>query len=71
MAPLAAVGVDNDFAPGQPAVSHGAADHKPAGGIDEVARVAVDHLPGNDFFDNLFDDRLAQFVVGYIRFVLG
>ena len=37
----AAVGVDDDLAPGQPAVAHRAADHEPTGGVDQEAAVQL------------------------------
>ena len=70
MAPLAAVSVHDDFAAGQATVTHGASHHKAPGGIDIVARVAVDHFTGDDLLNHLFNDRIAQFVIGNVRLVL-
>ena len=37
----AAVGVDDDLAPGQAAVPHRAADHEPAGRVDQEVRAQL------------------------------
>ena len=41
MAGHAAVGVDDDLAPGQPGVAHRAADHEPAGRVDQEVLVQL------------------------------
>src|SRR5688572_22293975 len=56
----AAVGVDDDLAPGQPAIALGAAGDESAGGVDEVLRLRVEQVGRDDRVDDLFQDVLAD-----------
>ena len=71
MAALPTVGVHDDLAAGQAAVAHGTAHDEFAGGVDEVFGIAVDHLAGNNLFNDVLDDGLADGLEGDVRFVLG
>ncbi len=71
VAALAAVGVNDDLAPGQAAVAHGPADDKAPGGVDEVFGVLVQHFPGQDRGDDLLADGGHQVFIADIGAVLG
>jgi hypothetical protein len=71
MAPHAAVGIDDDFAPGQTAIALRPADHEAAGGIDMIDRVFVEILGWNHRLDDAVDDGFPQLVVIHIGAMLG
>src|SRR5262249_27704238 len=71
VAAVAAVGVHDDLAAGQPGVAHGAADHEPAGGVDVVLGALVEHGGGNYRADDMFQNGVAQVVVRHRVAVLG
>ena len=60
----AAVGVDDDLPPGQPAVAVRAAGHEAARRIDVVGDLAVDQLLRQHRLDDLLDDVLADLARG-------
>ena len=62
MGACAAVSVHNNFATGESAVSLGAADHKAASGVNQIAGV-FEPLFGQDGFDNFFDDGVDEFLL--------
>src|SRR5690606_36182633 len=67
----AAVGVDDDLAPGEAASAHRAADLEAAGGVDVVLRAPAQPLRGQHRLDDLLLHRLAQLVEPDARLVLG
>ncbi len=67
----AAIGVDDDLAPGQAAIALRAADHEAAGRVDQVVDVALDQVLGQYRLDDLFDDGFAQGLVADVRRMLG
>ncbi len=67
----AAVGVDDDLAPGQAAVAVRTADHEAAGGVHQVAHVALHQLLGQHRLDDQLDHRLADLLLRHVRVVLG
>jgi hypothetical protein len=56
----AAVGVDDDLAPGQAAVALRAADDEAAGGVDQVLDLALDQLLRQHRLDDVLDHRFAR-----------
>ena len=64
MAPHAAVGIDDDLAPGQAAIAHRAADDKTPGGVDEVAGLGIEEMGRDDLAHDLFDDPFLDALVG-------
>ena len=66
-----AVGIDNDFAAGEPAVALRPADHEAAGGVDEVFGVGGEHFGRQHGFDDVLNHGLAQFFMADRRIVLG
>src|SRR5690606_26784106 len=68
---IAAVGVDDDLASGQAAVTVGTADHEAAGGVDVELGLLVDPLGRKNFLDDLFHNAFADFLVLDVRRVLG
>src|SRR5690606_1315519 len=71
MAGHAAVGVDNDLAPGQAAVTHRPADNELAGRVDVILGVGMQQLGRNHVLDDGFHHRLTQVGLLDIRVVLG
>ncbi len=71
MAAHAAVGIDDDLAAGQTAVSHRTADNKTASRIDEITGIGIQQFGRNYFFDNLFQDAFFDLLVGHVGSVLG
>ena len=65
------VGIDNDFAAGEPAIALGSPDDKAAGGIDQKFGPAIEHFFGEDFADELFDNELLDLAMGDVVAVLG
>ena len=57
---VAAVGVHDDLTTGQAGVALGAAHHKAAGGVDEVAGLLVEQLGRNGRTDDELDHVRAQ-----------
>src|SRR6516164_2099549 len=70
VAGVAAVGIDDDLAPGEPAVANGPADHEAAGRVDVVAGALIEPLGGQDGLEDFLHDRLAQHLGGDLRAVL-
>ena len=68
---IAAVGVDDDLAAGQPAVPLRPADDKAPGRVDEVAGVFVDQPGGQHRLDDLLNDLPAQQIEVGLGAVLG
>src|SRR5690606_36692155 len=60
VARVAAVGVDDDLASGQAAVTVGAADHEAAGGVDVELGLLVDPLGRKNLLDDLFHNAFAD-----------
>ena len=67
----AAVGIDDDLAPGDAGISHGSADDEAAGGVDEEFGRAVEQLGGDDGVDDVLDDALGDIGVRDAVGVLG
>ena len=67
---IAAVGVDDDLAPGKAGVAHRTADDKPSRRVHEELRVAVKQLRRKIRLDDLLHNRLAQIGNRDIRRVL-
>ena len=71
MAGHAAVGVDDDFAPGEAAVADGAADDELAGGVNVVLGTGMEPVVGQYGFDDFFHDGFADVGLVDIGVVLG
>ena len=67
----AAVGIDDDFAPGQAAVAHRPTDNEFAGRVDVVFGVLVEPFGGQDFVDDELAYRFLQVFLRDVRIVLG
>ena len=67
---LAAVGINNDLAPGQTTVAHGATDDKAPGRVDQVAGFTVDQFGRQVRLDNLFENGFLEVVIRHIRNML-
>ncbi len=67
----AAVGVDDDLAPGQAAVTEGAAGDEPPGRVDVELRVAVQPLGRQHRLDDVLHHRLVDLLLGDVVVVLG
>ena len=67
----AAVGIDNDFAAGKPAVALRPANHEAAGGVDEVFGVGSEHFGRQHGFDDVLNHGFTQFFMADRRIVLG
>ena len=67
----AAVGVDDDLAPGQPGVALRAADDEAAGGVDVDLCLVVQKLGGDDVADDIADHVAADHVRRGLGRVLG
>ncbi len=67
----AAVGVDDDLAPGEAAVAVRAADHEAAGGVHQVAHLTLHQLGRQHRLDDQLDHRLADLLLRHVRVVLG
>ena len=67
----AAVGVHDDLAPAQPAITVGSPDHEAPGGVDVVLGVVVEHLGGDDGTDDLLDDPFPDSLDLHVVAVLG
>ena len=65
-----AVGVDDDLAAGQAAVTVRAADNKAAGRVDQVAGVGGEEILRQHRLDDLLDHRFGQLRVRNVRAVL-
>ena len=70
MPSVSAVGIDDDLAPGQPAVAHGAAHHKAAGRIDEIPGLIVEQLRRHDRPDHVLQKVAANLFQRGLRVVL-
>ena len=66
-----AVGIDDDFAPGEATVAHRTADDEFAGGVDVEFGFAVQPFSGQDFVDNQLTHRFLQVFQRDVRVVLG
>src|SRR5690606_32179067 len=71
VARVAAVGVDDDLASGQAAVTVGAADHEAAGGVDVELGLLVDPLGRKNLLDDLLQSAFADILVLDVCGVLG
>ena len=67
----AAVGVDDNLAPGQAAIADGAADHEPARRIDVVLRAFAEPARRQHRLDDLFHDGFVQVFLPDLRCMLG
>ena len=70
----AAVGVDDDLAPGQAAVAHRAADHEAAGRVDQEAApqlVGVIQLLGEDRHDDVLPEVVLDLSLGALGVLAG
>jgi hypothetical protein len=67
----AAIGVDDNFAAGDPAVADRAADNKAAGGVDEIFCILVDHVFRQDWLDDFFHHAFLEVFIIHFRAVLG
>jgi hypothetical protein len=67
----AAVGIDDDLASGQTAVTHRATDDELAGGVDVVLGAGMQQLGRDHVLDDGLHHRLAQVFLGDLRIVLG
>src|SRR5690606_29215740 len=67
----AAVGVDDDLAPGQAAVAHRAADHELAGRVDVELGVLVQQFGRQHVLDDQLHHRFFQVGLADLRVVLG
>jgi len=67
----AAVGIDDDLAPGDAGVAHGSADDEAPGGVDVDLVAAVEQLSGDGGVDDVLDDALGDVGVRDIGRVLG
>ena len=65
-----AVGVANNFAPGDASVAFRAADDEPASRINQVGCFLVDPFRWHHFFDQEFDQGFADFLLFHIGCVL-
>src|SRR5262249_55699223 len=70
VAPVAAVGVDDDLAAGEPAVALRAADAELPGRVDVVHRLLVEELRRHDLLHHVLDDRLPEGRVGDVGAML-
>ena len=70
MARVPAVGVDDDLPTRQAAIPQGAADDKPASGVDQVAGGGGDHAAGQHGFDDLLDHRFNEVLVANVIVML-
>ena len=66
----AAVGVDDDLAPGEAGVAEGTADHETPRGVDEVLGVLVEQLRGKRLLDHQLHHRFVEVLVLHVRRVL-
>ena len=64
MAAVTAVGVDDNFAASETGVAHGPADDEAAGWVDVILGVFVEHSRWYDWLDDVFENGVAQIVVG-------
>ena len=67
----AAVGVDDNFPPGQTGITLGSADDEITGGVDEELGGFGQHALRQDFFDDFLDAEFLDFGVGFAGGVLG
>ena len=58
MTSLTAIGITNNFSPGQSTICLGSPLHKPTGGIDVKLGFAIQHPCRNHLFNDLFDNTL-------------
>ena len=66
----AAVGVDDNLAPGEAAVAVRSADHEASGRVDVVLDLALDEVRREDWLDDLVDHEVLNFGVGDFFIVL-
>jgi len=71
VAAVTAVGVDDNFAASETGVAHGSADDEAAGWVDVILGVFVEHSHWHDWLDDVFENGVAQIVVGNGFTVLG
>ena len=67
----AAIGVDDNLASGQTAITYRSPDHETTGGVDQITGVLGDHLGRQHRFDNFFNNGFGQFLVADGRIMLG
>ena len=67
----AAVGVDDDFPPGQTGIALGSADDEITGGVNEEFGGFGQHALRQDFFDDFLDAEFLDLGVGFAGGVLG
>ncbi len=70
MPPHAAIGVDNDLAPGQSRITMGATDYETPGRIDMNLGVLIQELRWNHRLDDMLHQVLADLLVGGFLIVL-
>jgi len=63
MTAVAAVGVYDNFAPGEAGVAHGPADDEAAGRVDVELRFRIEHFGGNDGLDDVLGHSGAKVFV--------
>ena len=66
----AAVGVDNDFATGEPGVANRTADDESASRIHEYLVVVIGELRGDDWSNDVFDEVRANCVFAIDAFIV-
>src|SRR5947209_20484532 len=66
----ATIGIDDDLAPGQASIAHRTTSDKASGGINEDARVAVEHMGRDGGLNNMLDDIIANLLRVHIVRVL-
>src|SRR6266478_511925 len=71
VSPHPAVSVANDLAARYPGIAFRTADHESPSRIDEVSRFSIEPFARNDFLDQKFKQRLANFPLFHIGSVLG
>src|SRR5579883_3347686 len=67
----AAVGIDDNLAPGQASIAHGAASHETPGGVDEEFGLAIEQVFGNNRLNDVLNDIVADLFLGHVVGVLG
>ena len=70
MARHTAVGIYDDLAPGQSAVTVRTADHKSSRRVDKEFGILVNHFCGNDLVKYIFFNILVDLLLGHIRVML-
>src|SRR5205807_3597634 len=70
MRSIAAIGVDDDLAPGQSRVALRAASHKASGGINMILGLIVEQVAGHRVSDNVFANLRSKLFVRHFGSVL-